>query len=158
MMLDLQALRGLRDGWHDGAGLAPPVGAVDQFEQALEAPVRDGRLRVPCVFPTFEGAIRAEWTAGRHKVSAEFDYRSGELYLHAAAGLDDEEASARVGDVEALVVFVQRFEGRGPRNVSTREVLLEQLPVLDRLAQYRRAPADTDACRAGDGSCDGSCE
>lgn len=62
----------LRDGWHDGSGLAPARDGLRWLATAWEAhwPV-DAPL--PRLFPTPEGGVQAEWTIKQLSVSVEID-------------------------------------------------------------------------------------
>ena len=62
----------LRDGWHDGEGLAPAHDGLRWFTGAWESHwPSDAPL--PCVFPTPEGGIQAEWVIASLSISAEID-------------------------------------------------------------------------------------
>ena len=68
----LEEMRILKDGWLDGAGLAPSVVGLDWFEKAFEANYAND-LPQPFVYPTAEGGLQLEWSLGGEEVSLEVD-------------------------------------------------------------------------------------
>lgn len=62
----------LRDGWHDGSGLAPARDGLRWLAAAWEAHwPADAPL--PRLFPTPEGGVQAEWTIKQLSLSVEID-------------------------------------------------------------------------------------
>ena len=78
----LDDLRGLKDGWLDGKGLAPSAVGLDWFTKSFEANYPE-ELPLPYVYPTAEGGIQAEWTLGEHDLSLEVDFSNhhGEWHI-----------------------------------------------------------------------------
>lgn len=56
----LSQLQRLEPGWLDGCGKAVEPAAIDNARQLLTGVIELGEER-PRVYPTFEGAIQAEW-------------------------------------------------------------------------------------------------
>lgn len=90
--LDVQfrRLAALRDGWYDGAGVAPPASTLVAARACLDAEA----LPRPHLYPIEEGGVRAEWSTRTHEVSVEWTETGA--YLHAldmGTCEDDEEAT-----------------------------------------------------------------
>ena len=68
----LDEFRRMRDGWLEGAGVAPIHSGLDWLaaEFARRFPV-DGLL--PHVYPTEEGGVRLEWSHRNHAMILEID-------------------------------------------------------------------------------------
>ena len=70
--LRMEAFLGLRDGWLDGKGLAPPPEGLAWLQHAF-ATDYSGELRLPYLYPTPEGGIRAEWSTPEWEISLDID-------------------------------------------------------------------------------------
>ncbi len=68
----LSELRLLRHGWLDGKGVAPPPSGLDWVSEAFGRHYPDD-LPLPYLYPTAEGAVRAEWSLNANEVSLEID-------------------------------------------------------------------------------------
>ncbi len=72
ILLRLEELRSLRDGWHEGEGMAISPGALAWLSEIFDVVFGD-ELIPPHLYPTLDGGIRAEWTLGNYDVSCEID-------------------------------------------------------------------------------------
>ena len=92
--LDVQArldeLRGLRDGWLEGEGIAPKEIGLDWFAQTFEHNFPDD-LPLPHIYPTAEGGVQAEWSLKPNEVSLEIDFEQYTGEWHALNLLSAEE-------------------------------------------------------------------
>lgn len=68
----LDELRGMRDGWLDGSGLAPKSAGLDWLSDAFERHYPDD-MPLPYTYPTFKGGISMEWSAENNAVILEID-------------------------------------------------------------------------------------
>jgi hypothetical protein len=66
----IDELRGLKPGWLDGAGDAPGPEFLDWLNQQFE-PRYPADVPLPCLYPTAEGGVQAEWSVGAHEISLE---------------------------------------------------------------------------------------
>jgi len=77
----LDHLRGIKDGWLDGCGLAPSPEGLDWLERCLDglAQCYDSRfdfaLPSPYLYPTAEGGVQAEYSFGPYEITLEIDLR-----------------------------------------------------------------------------------
>ena len=85
----IESMRSLEDGWLDGDGKAPPFKALERFAQMFDS-YWDDSLPLPCIYPTYEGGIQAEWQIGRCAISLEVELPSQKSYFH-QIHLDTEE-------------------------------------------------------------------
>ena len=67
-----ERLTGLQDGWFDGRGTAPPAAGLRWLSDAMQGSY-SSELRLPYLYPTPEGGIRAEWTAPDWEISLDID-------------------------------------------------------------------------------------
>jgi hypothetical protein len=72
VVLRLDELSRLQDGWLDGDGTAPSPTLLDHLKTAFEGNF-DPELPLPYLYPTIEGGIQAEWTLNGWDVSLEVD-------------------------------------------------------------------------------------
>ena len=83
-------LRNLQDGWLDGHGRAPnPVG-LDWLTNLFNQQYSDD-LVLPCLYPTPEGGVQAEWSLPPHDISLDNDLSSHRGEWHRLNLLTDEE-------------------------------------------------------------------
>jgi hypothetical protein len=68
----IQELKGLKDGWLDGEGVAPSDQDLDWMLEFLNKEYPD-ELPLPYIFPTPEGGVQLEWTIGSYDVSLDVD-------------------------------------------------------------------------------------
>lgn len=66
----LDELRILKDGWLDGAGVAPSSNGVDWLTAAFREHYPED-LPPPFLYPTVDGGVRAEWSIGPNELSVE---------------------------------------------------------------------------------------
>lgn len=94
----LNELRMLQNGWLDGRGVAPSSTGIDWLLESFQQdfPVD---LPLPFVYPTAEGGMQAEWTAGRHDVSLEIDVCRRTADWHALS-LESSEETTRSLDLK----------------------------------------------------------
>lgn len=70
--LRIEELAELQDGWLDGRGIAPPAVGLRWLSDAMQDSYSN-ELRLPYLYPTPEGGIRAEWTASDWEISLDID-------------------------------------------------------------------------------------
>ena len=68
----LDELRGMRDRWLDGSGLAPKSAGLDWLSDAFERHYPDD-APLPHTYPTFEGGISMEWSVENNEAMLEID-------------------------------------------------------------------------------------
>ena len=68
----LDELRGMRDGWLDGSGLAPKSAGLDWLSDAFERHYPDD-APLPYIYPTFEGGISMECSVENSEAMLEID-------------------------------------------------------------------------------------
>lgn len=80
----LDELRQLKDGWLEGAGLAPHGDHLDWFASAFARhyPVE---LPFPRIYPTESGDLLVEWSLGNDEVSLEISLSTRRARWHALA-------------------------------------------------------------------------
>ena len=91
--VQLEKLKGLRDGWLDGEGVALSSALLARVENWLEDYLSED-TPLPRLYPTPEGGVEAEWLIGRLDVSVEFDEAAGIVEWH-AMDLDTGEAEVK---------------------------------------------------------------
>jgi len=72
VILRLEELASLQDGWLDGRGLAPKPEKLRQLAALFDANF-DADLILPHLYPTAEGGIQAEWSLGDWETTLEID-------------------------------------------------------------------------------------
>ncbi len=77
----LRELRLLKDGWLDGQGVALPDEGLNWLSQAFDQHYPED-LPLPCLYPTEDGGIEAEWSLGYNEVTLEIDLGAGSGYWH----------------------------------------------------------------------------
>ena len=78
----LRELRLLKDGWLDGQGVAPSEEGLDWLSQAFDQHYPED-LPLPCLYPTEEGGVEAEWQFGSRGDSLEIELSSYSGEWHA---------------------------------------------------------------------------
>ena len=81
IFVQIENIRSLEDGWYNGDGKAPPHKALERLAQMFDNHWDDS-LPLPCIYPTYEGGIQAEWTIGRCAISLEIELPSQKSYFH----------------------------------------------------------------------------
>jgi len=71
----IDELRLLTNGWLDGRGTVPDRAELDWVQNLFEGHFPD-QLQLPCLYPTPEGEIQAEWTMGTTEITLEIDPKS----------------------------------------------------------------------------------
>jgi hypothetical protein len=102
----LGELEELQEGWLDGDGL-PPAPAALQSARATLAELLGLEAPRPRVYPTPEGGVQAEWTAGNHEISLTFQ-PDGTLYAVAVNSESGEADELPDGDTVRIAQFVLR--------------------------------------------------
>lgn len=111
----VEELAGLKDGWLDGKGIAPPHEGLKRFLSVFDSFFPDN-LAQPHLYPTAEGGVRMEWSAKPHELSVEIDLRSRVGEWH-ALNLDNDAEDSRTlnldnaPDWEWLAREVRRLAG-----------------------------------------------
>lgn len=79
LMLRLEELANLKDGWLDGKGKAPAPEKLQRLAVLFEANF-NANLSLPHLYPTPDGGIQAEWSLGDWEASLEInlDTQTGE--------------------------------------------------------------------------------
>ena len=96
----VEELKLLRNGWLDGKGAAPPLGALDWVAAAFEERYPDD-LPLPYLFPTPAGGVLAEWSLTPLSMSLEIDLATKQGYWH-ALNIDTDEELERQLDMSSL--------------------------------------------------------
>ena len=68
VLVQLDELRSLADGWLDGDGVAPDKEGLDWLAGYFETYYSD-ELPVPRIYPTPEGGVQIEWTLNSYEIS-----------------------------------------------------------------------------------------
>lgn len=78
----LDRFRNLRDGWLEDGGVAPDHGGLDWLSDVFEQYYPDD-LQLPRTYPTAEGGVSLEWSAGEREIDIEvnLDDHTGEWYV-----------------------------------------------------------------------------
>ena len=71
----LDEFRGMRDGWYEGGGFAPPHAGLDWLTDRFER-YYPSDAPLPYTYPTFEGGVRMEWSYENNAVILEIDLHS----------------------------------------------------------------------------------
>lgn len=113
----IEELGTLRDGWLDGAGIAPSRDGLAWLEAWLTSPAAEN-LPAPHLYPTPEGGVQAEWTIGASEVSAEIDLENKSAAIHRldlSTGADTEDVLDLVDPValERLAAILASAETAG---------------------------------------------
>jgi len=91
----LDELRILKDGWFEGHGIAPAPAGLDWLSAAFEQHFPEN-LRLPFLYPTFEGGVRAEWTLQDTEASIEIDLAKQTGVWHSLRMATDKEETRAV--------------------------------------------------------------
>lgn len=79
----LEEFKFLRHGWLDGKkGFAPDKAALDWLAEAFQRNYPDD-LTLPYLYPTAEGGVQAEWSAGGWEITLEIDLDQHQGQWHA---------------------------------------------------------------------------
>ena len=112
--LQWDRLRGLKNGWYDGAGKAPSIVGLAWLERKFDEQYPFDELVKPRIYPTPEGGVQVEWSAPHHSLSLEVFLHSHEGEWHEfnldarSSGfemldLDDDDHWSRItGSIRAL--------------------------------------------------------
>jgi hypothetical protein len=92
VVLRLDELGRLQDGWLDGEGSAPSQTLLDDLKTAFDHDF-DPELPLPYLYPTLEGGIQAEWTINGWDVSLEVDSKGANGEFRAIRFQDKSERS-----------------------------------------------------------------
>ena len=68
----LNELRHMKDGWLEGQGSAPPQSGLDWLIDCFERRYPAG-VRLPHLYPTFEGGVQAEWSFPNREINLEIN-------------------------------------------------------------------------------------
>lgn len=96
----LDELRGLKDGWLEGAGKAPNEAGLNWLSEAFEQNTPDD-FPLPYVYPTPEGHVQAEWSLDNYEITLEINVDSHVGEWHGLDLATDEEESQSVDLDEA---------------------------------------------------------
>ncbi len=95
----LTELKALRTGWLDGVGVAPHPEGLDWLAGAFDRHWMSDLPR-PCLYPTAEGGVRAEWSLPPHELSLDIDLSARTGAWH-ALNLHDDADESRALDLSA---------------------------------------------------------
>lgn len=109
----LDYLASLKDGWLDGAGLAPST-CITQVREYFHKILTTSDVPPPHLYPTEDGGISAEWTVYDWDTSAVFDPTGNSAELHTLNVKTDQEAryqwSADAPEAyNMFVAFISRY-------------------------------------------------
>lgn len=115
--VQLEKLKVLRDGWLDGDGSPLSLDLLAWVGTWFDEHLNED-TPLPCLYPTPEGGVEAEWLIGRLDISIEFDEAAGVVEWHAmdldtgkadekTINFDDTEALAELGRLMARVTARQ---------------------------------------------------
>lgn len=114
----------LQPGWLDGQGAALPAEHLTWARELITELMVDDAFPRPRLFPTEEGHLEAEWTAGRWEVSATINLAAHSAYMHAANMDTLEDFDETIEDLDgpdsrvALADFLRQYVE--PHKVSRR--------------------------------------
>jgi len=86
----LDEIRTLKHGWLEGEGVALPPNGIDWFGEAFNQHVPD-EVKLPCIFPTPEGNLQAEWSFRDREITLEINLSTHVGAWHALDLRSDEE-------------------------------------------------------------------
>jgi hypothetical protein len=88
ILVRVQQLKTLKDGWLDGSGLAPSMDGLDWLAAALNKhyPVD---LALPFIYPTPEGGVQLEWPFSPQEPSLQIDLNRKTGEWHALVDTDE---------------------------------------------------------------------
>jgi len=86
----LDEFRLLRKGWFEGRGIVPPASELDWLTDAFDANYSVA-LPSPYLFPTADGGVLAEWTAGPWEISLDIELPGRKAYWHALNEQTDDD-------------------------------------------------------------------
>jgi hypothetical protein len=112
LLSQIECIRSLHYGWHDGDGLAPSSHMLNQISAWLDESHLLGAQPPPRLYPTPEGGVEAEWLIGRLDLSIEFEPNSYTVHWH-AMDLDRnkvEEDTVPLHDTAKLQALGQKLE------------------------------------------------
>ena len=95
ILVQIDDLRQLKDGWLEGQGKAPSKEGLDWLLQAFDEHY-SGDLPLPYLYPTEPGGVQAEWSLGRNEITLEIDLVEHSSYFHALQMEDDTEETRRL--------------------------------------------------------------
>lgn len=78
----LDEFKSLRNGWLDGKGIAPDHKKLDWLAEAFQSNYPD-ELPLPYLYPTAEGGVQAEWSAGGWEITLDVDFAELQGTWHA---------------------------------------------------------------------------
>lgn len=68
----LEEFKAMKDGWHEGDGVAPHSAGLDWLATTFDRRYPDG-IPLPHTYPTLEGGIEMEWSLGALSIILEVD-------------------------------------------------------------------------------------
>lgn len=95
ILVQIDDLRLLNDGWLEGQGKAPSKEGLDWLSQAFDN-YYPSDLPLPYLYPTEPGGVQAEWSLGRNEITLEIDLAEHSGYFHALQMEDDTEETRRL--------------------------------------------------------------
>ena len=100
----LDELRDMQDGWFESQGVAPSHDGLDWLAACFERSYPDD-LRLPYIYPTFDGGIQAEWSFPSREIDLEVDLSTHQanLYNLDLQSEDDEITSLNLADRKGWV-------------------------------------------------------
>lgn len=111
----LNELRQLQDGWLEGKGKAPSPAGLDWLLRAFRSNCAVD-LPAPCLYPTAEGGVQAEWSLGAIEISLDIDLETHRGYWH-ELNLDTRDDASMQYDLDTWEAWqeiasrVERFQG-----------------------------------------------
>ena len=90
ILVQLDELRSLENGWLDGEGIAPCKEGLDWLAGYFEACYPED-LPVPRIYPTPEGGVQIEWALNAYEISLAVNLNNHRGDFHALNMRNDDE-------------------------------------------------------------------
>lgn len=97
--LQLDEMRSMKDGWLEGAGLAPANAGLDWLTRAFDRHFPSD-APPPYLYPTETGGVQAEWSLGPNEVTLEVDLKTHRGEWH-ALNMETDAVSERTLNCES---------------------------------------------------------
>ena len=110
LVVRLNELRSLEDGWLDGKGEAPPQAGIDWLESVFI--VNFDKVILPHLYPTEAGGIQAEWTLGNRELVLDVDLNNKKGYWHEMdmATMEDDDKTLTLDSADDVGWIIGRIE------------------------------------------------
>ena len=111
LIVRLNELRSLEDGWLDGEGEAPPQAGIEWLESFFIA--NFDNVNLPYLYPTEAGGIQAEWTLGNRELVLDVDLNNKKGYWHEMdmATMEDDDKILTLDSIDDVGWIIGRIGG-----------------------------------------------